>query len=299
MKRIIWLVWFFGGMAALAADGPTAAAILQRYLKLPQPTEDRSGDARRSRMRTLDELQSMPDAAVLEIGRVLPTVKDASQRSELAGELGRIQTRESAAKLGELLDDPDAQVRGVAISSLRLMARRVDRFGAQRTQRGGEFAPKVDGLVLYLIKAANDPVEQNRVTALFALADTLDPAAIAEIRHRLTDDSQEVRFEAACFLTEFQDASGLEEMKKELERLRSSRGSSATADADYSRMTATERLLASFQRLTGKSFGPVPMNPSYASDGNVAKASAQRYEELLDAWADWWAWEPGAATDKP
>ena len=298
MKRIIWLLLFLGGTAVFAADDP-AAAIIQRYLKLPWPAEDRQGEARQNRLRTLDELQSTPAAAVLEISRVLPTVKDARQRAELVDELGHIQTRESAAKMGELLDDPDAQVRLAAIFSLRMMARRVDRSGGQRTQRGGEFAPKVDGLVPYLVKAANDPVEQNRVTALFALADTLDPAAIAEIRHRLTDESQEVRFQAACFLTEFQDASGLGELKKKLEQLRSSRGPSATADGNYSRMTAAERLLASFERLTGKSFGPVPMDPMLSSDSHVAEASARRYEELLDAWAAWWAWEPGATTNKP
>jgi len=52
-------------------------------------------------------------------------------------------------------------------------------------------------------------VSQRRVNALFALADTLDPEAFAEIRRRLTDDSEEVRFQAACFLAECQDASEL------------------------------------------------------------------------------------------
>jgi hypothetical protein len=52
-------------------------------------------------------------------------------------------------------------------------------------------------------------VSQRRVNALFALADTFDPAAIADIHRRLTDDSEEVRFQAACFLAECQDASEL------------------------------------------------------------------------------------------
>ena len=37
-----------------------------------------------------------------------------------------------------------------------MMARRVDRRGGQRTQYGSVFAPKVEGLVPYLIKAASD-----------------------------------------------------------------------------------------------------------------------------------------------
>jgi hypothetical protein len=52
-------------------------------------------------------------------------------------------------------------------------------------------------------------VSQSRVNALFALADTLDPAATAEVHRRLTDNSEEVRFQAACFLAECQDASEL------------------------------------------------------------------------------------------
>jgi hypothetical protein len=52
-------------------------------------------------------------------------------------------------------------------------------------------------------------VTQRRVNALFALADTLDPAAIADIHRRLTGDSEGVTFQAACFLAECQDASEL------------------------------------------------------------------------------------------
>ena len=147
----------------------------------------------------------------------------------------------------------------------------------------------------YLIKAASDRAEQNRVTALFALADTLDPAAIAELRHRLTDDSEKVRFQAACFLTEFKDASGLGEMKKALERLHTPPESRLTADQDYERVQTAERLLASFERITGKSFGPVPREPGLSSDLSLAEASRLRYQELLDVWAAWWAWEPAAS----
>jgi hypothetical protein len=80
------------------------------------------------------------------------------------------QTREAAARLSELLDDPDANVRSSAISSLRMMARRVDRRGGQRTQYGSVFAPKVEGLVPYLIKAASDRAEQNRVAESLRLS---------------------------------------------------------------------------------------------------------------------------------
>lgn len=280
------------GLAALALVSvapaqtpPSTANILQDYLKLPIPADDRRGAARGQRLHALRGLESPPDA-VAEIRRLLPQVTNAVQRSELVEALRYHPTKESAALLCELLDDPDANVRIEAVRRLSLMARRVDRIGVQRTQRGGEFAPKVDGLVPYLIKAAGDKVEVNRVTALFALADTIDPAAIAEIRHRLADESEEVRFNAACLLTEFQDASGLGEMKKALERFRSPTTSAFIVDLN------TGRLLASFERITGKSFGPMPMNPMLASDGRRAEESRRRYQELLEAWAAWWAWEP-------
>lgn len=289
MKQGLWLVIFLVGTVAYAAEEQTAAATLQRYLTLPFPAADRLGEARIARLRTLDELRAKPEAAVREIVRVLPELKDPRQRAELAETLRHFPTKEAAAKLCELLDDSDAQVRGQAIHSLRLLARRVDRSGGQRTQRGAEFAPKVDGLVPFLIKAASDKSEQNRVSALFALADTLDPAAVAEIRRRLQDESSDVRFRAACFLTEFQDASGLGELKQALKRFRSA------AATDWSSEWNTEPLLASFERITGKSFGSVPMNPGLSSDSRVAEQSRRKHKELLDTWAAWWAWEPSTS----
>jgi HEAT repeat protein len=183
------------------------------------------------------------------------------------------------------LGDPAAEVRGRALHELRLRARRVDVFGGQRVRRGEEFAPRVPGLVPYLVKAAGDEAEGNRVLALYALADTLDPAAVAAVRGRLKDKSPAVRFQAACLLTEFKDAGGLDEMKAALKRFR--------ADPKAAGPFDVERLLASLQRLTGKGFGPIPPNPFISSDTRVIAASEARYRELLDTWAAWWDWEPG------
>ena len=288
MNACVFLVPLLAVTAVCAAEQePLAAAIVERYLKLPHPDDDRLGKARQERWSTLSELKLMPDAAVREIARVLPDVQQPQQRMELAEALGFFPTKESAAKLCALLDDPDAWVRLQAVGCLRLMARRVDRVGGQRTQRGGEVPPKVEGLVPHLLKAAGDKTEQNRGLALFALADTLDPAAVAELRRRLSDDSDTVRCTAACLLTEFQDASGLAELRKALERMRS-QNPVAAGDS-----FAVERLLASLERITGKSFGELPhLNPFLDSDSRRAQQSTQRYRELLDAWAAWWAWEP-------
>jgi hypothetical protein len=53
-----------------------------------------------------------------------------------------------------------------------------------------------------------------------------------------------------------------------------------------------ERLPASFERITGKSFGRIPMNPLLASDTRRIPKLEKVYRDLLAAWAQWWAWEP-------
>ncbi len=183
------------------------------------------------------------------------------------------------------LNEPAAETRLDAIQQLRLLARRADVSGGKRIRQGAEFAPKVKGLVPYLVRAAGDEAEQNRVAALYALADTLDPAAVSALRERLKDTSAAVRLSAACLLTEFKDAAGLDEMKVALARFRADPKAAGTFDV--------EKLLASFERITGKGFGEIPMNPLIMSDGRAAAASQKRYAELLDTWAAWWAWEPG------
>ncbi len=202
------------------------------------------------------------------------------------------QTKESAAKLCKLLKDPDQKVRGQAIHGLRMLARRTNRMGGKRIQRGQEFAPKVEGLVPYLVSAANDEVESNRVSALYALADTRDPLAVTELRNRLKDRSERIRFHAACFLTEYQDASGLLEMRDALARL-----CRTNPTDDFSYYLDAEMLTASFERIIGKSFGEIPLNPSLCSDTREIPRIKERYDNLLETWAEWWAWEPKAKAD--
>lgn len=204
-----------------------------------------------------------------------------SQDSEAA------EARESAALLCKLLKNPDEQVRRQAINDLRMMARRTNRIGGKRIELGQEFAPEVEGLVPYLVLAANDKVEINRICALYALADTRDPLAVLELRNRLEDPSENVRFHAACFLTEYQDASGLPEMRDALARL-------LRTDPidDFIYYLDAEMLLASFERIIGKSFGEIPLNPSLSSDTREIPLIEERYDTLLDTWAEWWAWEP-------
>ncbi len=319
-----------GAVVAGVQPAP-AERIVADYLNMPHPEDDRFGEARSQRLEMLSTLEAMPDEAANAIGRALPQVKDARRRSELAEALGRqIQTREAATVLCKLLEDPNDRVRWQAIHSLRMLARRTDRTGGQRIQREPdttpradrerafrqalregrsvprrrtvepkderaeplvEFAPKVEGLVPYLVAAADDEVESNRVCALYALADTRDPLAVAELRARLEDPSEKVRLYAACFLTEYQDASGLTEMLTALTRLNRT-DPEKNPEIEFEYYSQVARLLASFERLTGKSFGPVPMNPSLSSNLRQIPVLQKGYQDLLDTWAQWWTWEP-------
>jgi len=275
--------------------GSEAEQIIQRYLKMPHPKDASFNETRKARLNVLAELKAMPEQAVGAIGRALPKVENPRQRYDLASMLGdHFHTEESAALLCGLLKDPDERVRWQAIHGLRMMARRTDRSGGKRVRRRPDFAPKVQGLVPYLISAADDKAERNRVCALYALADTRDPSAVLEMRNRLKDQSEKVRLYAACFLTEYQDAAGLPEMRKALTRCRSIDVQRLAVELDYSYYHEAELLLASLERIIGKNFGPIPLNPTLCSDLRKMRDIKKRYKALLDTWAEWWAWEPKA-----
>ncbi len=285
---ILVCVVTLSALAAAESRDSEATRIIQRYLKMAHPKDASFNEARIARLKVLAELKAMPKKVVSAIGRTLPEVKNPRQRYELASMLGdHFHTDKSAALLCELLKDSDEKVRRQAIHGLRMMAKRTNRSGGKRIQRGADFAPKVEGLVPYLISAASDKAESNRISALYALADTRDLSAVLELRNRLKDTSKKVRLYAACFLTEYQDAAGLPEMREALARLR--RIDSAD-NLDY--YWQVEMLLASFERVTGKSFGQIPLNPDLCSDTRQIQNIEKRYNTLLDTWAEWWAWEP-------
>ncbi|MEX2316421.1 MAG: HEAT repeat domain-containing protein [Pirellulales bacterium] len=231
----------------------------------------------------------------LAIVIVLPLETSLAQRqsdvderiaAERAGRAARdaVPDAQQLADLLKSLEDPDESVRGDAVTKIRLLARRVDKFGPQRIQRGDITDPKVDGLVPILIHAAQDKARDVRRRALYALADTLHPDAVLTLRKALQDEDEKVRVTAACLLTEFQDASGLEELKKSVKRL-----NPANNEMDY---FEAEPVFASLQRITGKSFGEIPMNPGLFSNSHAGAAAKVRYNELIATWAAWWDWMP-------
>jgi len=281
----------------------------KRYLETPHPKGPSKTDAydpvvdakingaRQARLSILAELKAFPKEAVRAARRVLFEQASPKQRYEIVGMLGDyIHTRECAELLHDVIQDVrepkgtlyEELVRSSAVHGLRMMGRRTARSGGKRIRRGPDFEPKVRGLVPYMISAADDPAERVRVSALYALVDSRDPAAVAELRNRLMDWSEKVRLRAACFLTEYQDAAGLSEMRKALDRLRKTE--KIELEDDFSHYGRIEMLLASFERITGKSFGEIPRNPTLSSISDSAKR--ERYEELLDTWHTWWTWQP-------
>jgi HEAT repeat protein len=283
--------------------------IFKRYLDTPHPKgpsktdaydrrmDKKTNRARLDRLAILAELKAFPTESVLVARRVLFEQADPKQRHEIVGRLGEIHTRECAELLRDVIqnvrkpkDEDEALyeelVRSSAVQGLRTMGgRRTVRFGGKRIQQGADFEPKVPGLVPYMISAADDPAERVRISALYALADSREPAAVAELRNRLKDPSNKVRLYAACFLTEYQDAAGLTEMRKALDRLRKT-----DVGHDFDLYWNIEMLLASFERITGKSFGDIPLNPMLS--GYSPPPGKKRYKELLDTWHTWWTWKP-------
>ena len=292
---ILLCVITLSALGASESRDSEATQIIQRYLKMPMPRKPPgSGPERKARLKILDELNSMPGEAVSAYRHALREVKYPWQRYELAANFSNtwstFDTEKSAALLCELLTDHDENIRREAIRGLHGMARRTDRSGAKRIQRGPDFAPKVVGLVPYLISAAGDKVEGNRIAALYALADTRNPLAVSSLRNKLKDPSERVRSLAACFLTEYQDATGLPEMRNALDRLRSINPQYLALDLSY--YHEAEGLLSSFERIIGKSFGRIPINPVISSDTRQIQNIKKQYNILLDTWAEWWAWEP-------
>jgi hypothetical protein len=348
LRAIVFLLVFSLALPALAAETDTvseAREILNLYLETPIPAGPSKTDpyspkadaevngARLARQAILGQLKTMPKEAVLAAGPVLFQKATPLQRYEIVGALGdQIHTRECADLLHRVIrdvreakDEEDAiygeLARSSAVQGLRSMSRRTDRPGAQRIQRGPEVEPKVPGLAPYLISLANDKSERVRVSALYALADSRDPLAVAELKNQLKDKNEKIRLYAACFLTEYQDGSGLPEMRKALNRLRekdntwvemmfasfgitekslgkmprkalkSLKGKNPKDAFDY--YWQVEMLLASFERITGKSLGKIPLNPLLSSSS--AREEEKQYKELVDAWVVWWKQQPATS----
>lgn len=260
----------------------TAADLIDEYLRLSTEDEEPYGQARAARLRVLRLTWCCADEAVPAIAAVLPEVTSAVQRRELLETLGRLPTRESSRLLVGGLDDPDPQVRAAAVAGLRRLAWRIERRGVVDVPLEAQFEPAIDGLVPHLLRAADDRDADVRRNALWALADTREPEAAAEIRRHLEDPDDALRLLAACLLTEFGDDAGLEVLGAALQR--AAGGESETEATPF----RVQHLLASLARVTQDNPGPPPMDPMLASSMARAAELQAELDDLLVAWVVWW-----------
>jgi HEAT repeat protein len=206
---------------------------------------------------------------------------------ELISRLRDFPSQAAADVCVAALQDKSSLVRHTALVCLRLFSRKVDMMAGERVQRGPRMPAKVDGLVPHLLKAADDPDPGNRGFFLYCLADTLDPDVVPRLRAALKDPDARVRLDAAYLLTEFNDASGLPEMGLALNRVRAQ-----IKAKDDMRFMEAGRLIASFTRVTGKSFGRPPGNPILSSDTRQAADLADENDRLIEKWGEWWDAQP-------
>ncbi len=285
-------------------DVSIARSILDRYLAMPHPMvskTDRYGSpavtestqAQIARTTLLAELKKTPHGGVVAAEEVLFDRATPEQREEIVSALSDyIHTSECAQLLYRVLKDirePEGKeqweelVRSSAVLGLRRMASRTNRSGGTRVPAGRDFEPQVQGILPYLIFATNDKSETVRISALYGLADSRDLAAVPELRRCLRDSSWKVRLYAACFLTEYQDASGLTEMCKAPSQLQTK----PEVNKSFTYYGDIELILASFERIAGKGFGEIPMNPVLSSNSNAEADAFKKYQELLQSWEKW------------
>lgn len=273
------------------ADAPidsqrVAELIIHRYIGLPFPEDgqDPLGDVRSARLDVLSELQEVPEGAVAAVRDLGPGLSDTRKHVELVECISGIHTAESAALLAELLDDDDVLIRRTAIQGLHRMTRRTDHFGPQRQVRQRNLHPAVTGLFPELVKAAQDKDKWVRMTAIHAIADSRNPAAVSALRERLKDAAPEVQFRAACLLAEFGDDAGLEVIGRRLQQLKADGNRDAVGYYPDAAMLA-----AALMRLSGQDFGKIPMNPHLCSDTREIPRLKLQYDDLIQACSKWWA----------
>ena len=118
---------------------------------------------------------------------------------------------------------------------------------------------------------------------------TVREGTVSALRGQLTDPSEEVRFDVAYRLAELKDATALPELREALARFRSKMDEHNFSD--YSKL---KRLVLAFEHITGKNFGSTPPDPEILSSLKAADEAVNRWKNLLDTWAQWWAWQPEA-----
>ena len=195
-----------------------------------------------------------------------------------------------------LLAEKDDTIRGQAISLL------TDRLGVGAEAGGSD---EVLSALAKILPGEKD--EEARVTVCARVVRVLMPIppadkpearlvaqAVEMLRERLKNDpSAEVRFFAACRLTEFGDNSGRAELEKAALALQAAGLKDGVTLEDLKRISAFGLLVPALERATGQKFGPVPPGGLSASSVSDPGALARR-EALLEKIVAWIKANPGA-----
>ena len=269
--------------AGIAVDDTAGHATqwVERLLKMPTATEDPQGRLNAARWQLIRDIGALGDPAipVLEAGR--SRAKTALQRRELTEALTEVRTPAGTEALLGLAANEDDDIRGSAITRL------AEHIASPRDVGGS------DQILPVLVKLApSEKVEMNRKLMCMAMGTALNPPppaekpdarrialAIGMLRDRLQNDSSpDVRFYAACLLTESGDFSGREELKKVAIAMQAVGSDEAWG---------LGQLVPAIERVSGKKFGPVPMNPMIASNANRVPELKAKRKALLDEVAAW------------
>jgi HEAT repeat protein len=233
------------------------------------------------------DVGAVGDPAIPVILKARPDAASRTQKNQLATALATVKTPAGTKALLALLPDPDDEFRTAAIQGLTVSIIRHENdgdsdqvFSALIKQAPLEkFENSRSRICMVMLYLAGKVAPGARNT------DPLAVSAVGMLRGRLKDDeSSQVRFEAACALAEFYDFSGKEELKKAIPAMHSLAG------------PALGRAVSAIEKISGKTFGLVPLDPILASDTRAIPALRDQRQALLDKLAEW-AREDTAASE--
>ena len=238
------------------------------------------------------------DAAIEPLSKALGKAKTAEDRARVMWVLGLVHTPGAAQALIGLATDRDDTIRTHAISSLtdylgvplekggvaEVLPTLAKVLPGEKDQRTRE---SVCARVVRVLLPSGGKVDE-RVTAM----------ATEMLRERLKNDgAARVRMWAAISLAEFDDRSGVDEMKKAVLVMQGGRGT------DYDNQPGLgyplERLIPALERATGKQFGKVPLNPMLSSNSRAGPTLEQQRQARLDTAADWVRANPPETAKNP
>jgi hypothetical protein len=224
------------------------------------------------------DIGAVGDPAIAAILWVRPSAASRTQQNQLATALATIKTPASTKALLALLPDPNDEFRTPAIEGLT--------GGIMRHERDDDsnqiFSALIKQASLEKIEGSRSricmvmPYLASKVAPGARKTDPLAVSAVSMLQGRLKDDeSSQVRFEAACALAEFDNFSGKEELKNAIPAMHSFAG------------PALGRAVSAIEKISGKTFGPVPLDPILVSDTSTIPTLLDQRQALLNKLAKW------------